>query len=183
MRKNGFFANDDRPGKWWFDITREKSSAGVSTLPELACGFFCRTFEAFLELTRVGQSTLIQLSVTVITKQTLQATYQDTSPHGCMRIAVYPVNCSLLSNLPAPPAGIRHEEELLLAKVLQARQKFCRVIFLSLFPGAERCAQAAGIRDVLAKCESTVDVERFVVRAGDGEVRVLFDKALCLFLE
>lgn len=89
----------------------------------------------------------------------------------------------LLPRLAAPPVGIGDEEQLLLGQVLQARQQFGRVCFLAPFPGAEGRGDAAGVGDVLAERETAVDVEGFVVRAGDGEVGVLLDEAVGFLFE
>ncbi len=46
---------------------------------------------------------------------------QDPRPLGRMRIGIDPLNGRLGSGLPAPPIGIRHEEQLLLREKVEAR--------------------------------------------------------------
>lgn len=75
-----------------------------------------------------------------------------------MRILINAPYGSLLPRLPAPPVGIGDEEQLLLSEVLQARQEFCGVNLFAPFPSAEGCGEAAGVGDVLAQRETTVDV-------------------------
>lgn len=55
--------------------------------------------------------------------------------------------------------------------------------FLAPVPGAEGCGDAAGVGDVLAERETTVDVEGFVVWAGDCEFGVLLDEAVGFLFE
>lgn len=100
-----------------------------------------------------------------------------------MRILVDAPHGSLLPRLATPPVRIGDEEQLLLGEVLKARQEFCGVRFLAPFPGAEGGGNAAGVGDVFAERETTVDVDGFVVGAGDREVRVLLDETVGFLLE
>ena len=52
-----------------------------------------------------------------------------------------------------------------------------------LLPSHKRGAQAAGVSDVLPEGQPAVDVQSFVIWAGNGKVMVLIDEALCLVRE
>jgi len=117
------------------------------------------------------------------TKSITPATHQNARPFRRMRILIDTPHGNLLARLATPPVRIGDEEQLLLGEVLEARQEFCGVCFLAPFPRAEGGGNAAGVGDVLAERETAVDVEGFVVRAGDGEVGVLLDETVCFLLE
>lgn len=100
-----------------------------------------------------------------------------------MRILVNPLNRVRPPSLPAEQTRIRDEEHLLLAIMLQPRQKLARRLLLDLFPRVKRRAQPSRVRDVLAQGQFAVDVQLLALRIEDCEVGVLVHEAFGFLLE
>ena len=57
--------------------------------------------------------------------------------------------------------------------MLQAWQPFVWVILCATLPSLERCRQSSSIRNVLAECQTSVDMKGLVIWARDGEPSIL----------
>ena len=110
-----------------------------------------------------------------------------------MRIYIDALNRRLLATLPTPPIRIAHEKQLLVAEMVQAGEvEVLRVAgggggrglrWLARLPCCEGCADAPCVGDVFAERELAVDVQGFLARSFDCEIRVLVDKTFCAGLE
>lgn len=57
------------------------------------------------------------------------------------------------------------------------------MFFFNLLPGVEGSAQPAGVRHVLAECQSAIDVKIFALQVDYAEVGILVNEALGLLFE
>ena len=74
-------------------------------------------------------------------------------------------------------------EQLLMAEVVEAWKILVRHGLLALFPRRKRGSNTTGIRNILAKGEPSVYMERLAVVALDCEFGIFIDEAFGAFLK
>ena len=117
------------------------------------------------------------------TAAVVDLTYNDSCTFRCMRVVVDGSLCRLVGRLATPPIGVRDEKQLLLAEHRQSGQNSIRRCLVSLLPCMVRGPDTSCIGNVLAQCQTAIDVERFRIGPGDCEFGVLIDEALGTFLK
>lgn len=101
---------------------------------------------------------------------------------GTVWVRMDSIDGLLFSGFVTPRHPVSQKENLFLGEVCKTRQQQISASLLVLTPCLEGCYHAAGISNVLAQCQLSID-GNWTVLGRDCVVLVLFDKALALALK